>query len=267
LPAVALNDPLNLDMTMLKSLLAASIVTIFISVTASAQPCPSYPYNFTSGTTAVASQINSNFASILNCANTALAPIVNPTLSGATTVNGPTLLNVGPTGTTALSVEGSSSDGYQGAQIALYNTAPDIPNPKKWIRIDIFGDFQILNNAYSAPIINITDAGAAAFPGTVTAAGFSVNGNSLGSGASGGGWTTLAGNLIIEGGQATCTPSGAAVTWPHPFPNGVTSVVVTPVGTGPTSGTVVSVNGASLTGATFYVSSVSVGCNWIAMGN
>jgi hypothetical protein len=49
---------------------------------AEAQTCASYPYTFSNGTTADATQVNSNFASILNCANTSLAPLASPSFTG-----------------------------------------------------------------------------------------------------------------------------------------------------------------------------------------
>src|SRR5690606_3294975 len=45
---------------------------------ASALTCPSYTYTFSNGTTADATEVNANFATIANCANTLLAPLDGP---------------------------------------------------------------------------------------------------------------------------------------------------------------------------------------------
>lgn len=245
---------------MLKQLVGGCFGALLAAGSANAQPCAAYPHTFTSGTTAVASQINDNFSSILNCANTSLAPLSKPTFVGPITTDS------SPTGGNALLVEGSTADLDQGGQVLLYNTGAGVPTPKKYIRIDSVGDLQFVNSTYAYVLLTMPDAGGATFRGTVTAAGFNVGANSLGSGANGSSWTTLAGNLIIEGGQTSCTPAGTAVTWPHAFPTSVISVTVSAVGAGPSSATVVSVNAASLTGATFYVSTTAVQCDWMALG-
>jgi Chaperone of endosialidase len=48
-----------------------------------AQTCAAYPNTLTNGTTADASQVMANFAGILTCANTLLAPLASPKFTGS----------------------------------------------------------------------------------------------------------------------------------------------------------------------------------------
>jgi hypothetical protein len=52
----------------------------------------------------------------------------------------------------------SGSPGYLDA-ITLTNSYSGATNPNKWIRLDSSGDFQIVNSAYTATVLQITDAG------------------------------------------------------------------------------------------------------------
>lgn len=58
--------------------LAVAMASLALSTTARAQTCPAYTYSFTNGTTADAPEVNSNFTTIRNCANTLLAPLDGP---------------------------------------------------------------------------------------------------------------------------------------------------------------------------------------------
>ena len=58
--------------------LAAAMTLLAFSTAAQAQTCPAYTYSFTNGTTADAPEVNSNFTTIRNCANTFLAPLNGP---------------------------------------------------------------------------------------------------------------------------------------------------------------------------------------------
>jgi len=63
--------------------LALGFVGAALSATASlAATCPSYTYSFTNGTTADGSYVNSNFTTIMSCADTLLAPLASPAFSG-----------------------------------------------------------------------------------------------------------------------------------------------------------------------------------------
>ena len=61
---------------------------------------------------------------------------------------------------TTLSVSGGGVAG-QGGQILQTNTYAGVPTPSKYLRIDGTGQWQIVNNAYSATCMSLTDAGAA----------------------------------------------------------------------------------------------------------
>ena len=63
---------------LMKTTFGALICAMIFCTGAFAQTCPAYPSSFTSGANAVASEVNSPFASILNCANNNLAPINSP---------------------------------------------------------------------------------------------------------------------------------------------------------------------------------------------
>jgi hypothetical protein len=58
--------------------IAAMAALLAFSDGAQAQTCPAYTYSFTNGTTADAPEVNSNFTTIRNCANTLLAPLDGP---------------------------------------------------------------------------------------------------------------------------------------------------------------------------------------------
>ena len=49
---------------------------------ANAANCSGYPFTFSNGTIADADQVNSNFNTIMNCANSNLAPITSPSFTG-----------------------------------------------------------------------------------------------------------------------------------------------------------------------------------------
>jgi hypothetical protein len=66
----------------LKHPVVAAFALCLCGSAALASNCPPYTYTFTNGTTADASQVNTNFTSILNCANNSLAPIANPSFTG-----------------------------------------------------------------------------------------------------------------------------------------------------------------------------------------
>jgi len=67
---------------MLKAIIGGLIGAIAFANVAVAQTCAGYPYTFSNGTTADATQVNADFNSILSCANTYLAPLANPNFTG-----------------------------------------------------------------------------------------------------------------------------------------------------------------------------------------
>jgi Chaperone of endosialidase len=87
-------------------------------------------------------------------------------LIGTTTANG--LLTVAGSGyfnqTSAgdgVTVRVNSGGGGQGGQIKMTNTYSGVPTPSKSMRVNDSGEWNIVNSAYSAVIVNVTDAGAA----------------------------------------------------------------------------------------------------------
>ena len=71
---------------MRKTIITAVLAFVLSAVLspASASNCPSstVQYTFSSGTTAVANEVNSNFSGLLTCANSYLAPIASPSFTG-----------------------------------------------------------------------------------------------------------------------------------------------------------------------------------------
>jgi hypothetical protein len=64
-------------------------VLLFVASTkssADAPPCPAHPNNLTNGTKVDANQVMGNFNTILSCANTAPAPLTNPTFAGSASI-------------------------------------------------------------------------------------------------------------------------------------------------------------------------------------
>lgn len=64
-------------------------------------------------------------------------------------------------GTQVKIIGGGGADTSQGAQVLYTNSSSGATAPSKYTRITYGGAWQILNNAYSAAIVSITDAGAA----------------------------------------------------------------------------------------------------------
>ena len=68
------------------SIIAALALWLATCGAAAAQTCAAYPFTFTPNTTIQSSQVNSNFATIRNCANNSLAPLSTPTFIGPVTI-------------------------------------------------------------------------------------------------------------------------------------------------------------------------------------
>lgn len=84
------------------AIIGGLIGAVLFGNVAMATTCGSYPYTFSNGTTADASQVNSNFTTVLNCANTLLAPLASPGFSGNVgidTTSPSALLHIGPSST------------------------------------------------------------------------------------------------------------------------------------------------------------------------
>jgi hypothetical protein len=92
---------------MLRRLVLAALLALAPLAGAEALTCSNYPFTLTNGTLADANQVMANFNAILNCVNTSLAPINNPTFTGTVTA---TTISVGTlTVNTSLIVPGSIS--------------------------------------------------------------------------------------------------------------------------------------------------------------
>ena len=64
------------------------LMCLLIVARGQAATCPPYTYTLVNGTTVDANAVMGNFNSILNCANTSLAPVVTPAFLGGGTVQG-----------------------------------------------------------------------------------------------------------------------------------------------------------------------------------
>jgi hypothetical protein len=100
---------------MIRKMLAALLVSLVTVCSASAQTCGAYPNTLTNGTNADANAVMSNFASILNCANTSLAAKSGATFTGSAFFTGG---NVG-IGTTTPSTRLTVDSGLAGAALAI----------------------------------------------------------------------------------------------------------------------------------------------------
>lgn len=86
----------------MKKLLGILAAALFWASGAAAQTCGSLPYVFVNGAIADATQVNANFAALLNCVNTAVAPINSPTFTGTPAAPTPgTNINTSQIATTA----------------------------------------------------------------------------------------------------------------------------------------------------------------------
>lgn len=75
---------------MLKAIVGGLIGAMVFGNVAMAQTCASYPYTFANMSTADANQVNSNFNTIMSCANTLLAPLSSPDFTGLVSIGTPT---------------------------------------------------------------------------------------------------------------------------------------------------------------------------------
>jgi trimeric autotransporter adhesin len=80
---------------------------------------------------------------------------------GGTTANGAITGDAGSTsGSSGLASRGGGS-GSSGGQIQMTNTYAGVTNPNKSLRVNNSGEFEIVNSAYSAVILALTNGGAA----------------------------------------------------------------------------------------------------------
>lgn len=71
---------------MLRRLIFAMLLALAPVSAAEALTCTNYPFTLLNGTLADANQVMANFNGILNCVNTSLAPVNNPTFTGTVTI-------------------------------------------------------------------------------------------------------------------------------------------------------------------------------------
>ncbi len=120
---------------------AAAFLTVVFSLaatpwdSANAATCSGYTYTFANGTTADAGQVNSNFNTIMGCANTLLAPLNAPVFSGQSSFS-TTFANTSSSDTVAvlnvsaqLSPPSSSASDFRALNMSLgYETAASFTN-------------------------------------------------------------------------------------------------------------------------------------------
>lgn len=128
----------------------------------------------------------------------------------ATTVNTATLTstNGGTDSTSAVTLAGNNDYGgadYYGA-ITLNNTNSGATNNKKHIRLNNTGGLEVINNAYSATIMGLSDGGTLSISNTVTAP--NVTSTSVFSGFNGTFSNTLSATGSITGNHATAFIAG-----------------------------------------------------------
>lgn len=99
--------------------------------------------------------------------------------SGTTTINH--MLKVNYTGSTesSLQITGNNTKGGTGYHDFLKVTNTGKTNPNKYFRLDSNGTMQILNSAYNASVLNISDSGVVTIPGTATTASNTASTNVL----------------------------------------------------------------------------------------
>jgi hypothetical protein len=148
----------------------------------SSQQTTAYPGTATSLTTinTEISTLQANIGSYYTWANANVAAILTNLPAGNITTTGTVKVGsyaniaiaTGTASLSALTITGnvygkSGSPGYLDA-ITLTNNYSGATNPNKWIRLDSSGDFQIINSAYSATVLQVTDAGIIATGGQST---------------------------------------------------------------------------------------------------
>jgi hypothetical protein len=97
----------------------------------------------------------------------------NVTTTGAVYSN----YNTNTANTASFNATGGNTKGGTGYLdfLVAQNTSGGATNPFKWFRTNSTGGLEIINSAYSATLLTLTDAGALSVASTVSATGFSVN--------------------------------------------------------------------------------------------
>ena len=85
--------------------------------------------------------------------------------------------NTNTANTASFNATGGNTKGGTGYLdfLVARNTSSGATNPYKWLRLNSTGGLEIINSAYSATLLTLTDAGAFSVASTVSATGFNVN--------------------------------------------------------------------------------------------
>jgi hypothetical protein len=85
--------------------------------------------------------------------------------------------NTNTANTASFNATGGNTKGGTGYLdfLVARNTSGGATNPYKWLRLNSTGGLEIINSAYSATLLTLTDAGAFSVASTVSATGFNVN--------------------------------------------------------------------------------------------
>jgi hypothetical protein len=89
--------------------------------------------------------------------------------------------------------------------VVAQNTSGGATNPYKWLRLNPTGGLEIINSAYTATLLTLTDAGAFSVASTVSSTGFNVNNKQAVNGP--------AFRAYIDGGQTITSGSQQKVTF------------------------------------------------------
>jgi hypothetical protein len=133
----------------------AGLMLLFLSATgADATNCSPYTYTFSNGTTADATQVNSNFNTIMNCANINLAPIASPSFTGSvgigTTTPGAQLSVVTPDSLYAALFSGvSKAIRLEASSTTYFITGVDNTGSTSYEPLDIGGSYLTISNSGS----------------------------------------------------------------------------------------------------------------------
>ena len=171
------------------------------------------------GSSAVTIAIDSTVATLTGTQTLTNKSLTTPTLTGQVS------LNSGNISTPALQINGYAARGGVGYHdfLSVTNTYGSATNASKYFRLNSTGDLQIINNAYTANILNLSDAGVL----TV----ISLNANGTGVGTQG---------QVLQS-------TGTSIQWATISGTGTVTSIAT--GSGLTGGTITSAGTISLASA------------------
>lgn len=165
----------------MRRVLVALAALVWLTAKASASTCPAYPYTFVNGQVIDATQFNSNFTSILVCANTQLAPLASPGFTGT-----PTAPTAAPgTNTTQLATTAFVTSGAAAGANPTATAGPAAINgaATTFMRSDAAPAVQ-KGSAAQFGILEVDNTTITAAAGVITTANSSVAGHSVTPGGS-----------------------------------------------------------------------------------